>query len=244
MWTHFCNLLWQSFLYTPTIISSNWVGALFPLVTYLIGETIRFSGGGWVAVTRAWKKDTLLMTGAYFAGYILLFTWAVVHIVYEDHETLMKRIAGLTAKPADLIYNLDDFFDGRIDSHYFVLFAVTVENRYGPPRSINKWGAAVDTPSGRVDGLTYTPHTRQLPINEHHTMTLEPTAWCPAATESPIPTGGTRACWMMLIFDGDPNTLEKAVTSVTISFRDVLSGKTLELNYPMSRSGIPSILQH
>jgi hypothetical protein len=87
---HFWNLICQSLAYMPTIISGNWVSIFFPFGIFLAGEAVRFVSGGRAAMS--WKTlrlDSLLL----FAAYALLFSWAVIRTVYDDHQTLVKANA-------------------------------------------------------------------------------------------------------------------------------------------------------
>src|SRR6185437_9287253 len=88
MWAHFWHLLWRSLVYFPSELSGNWLSIVFlPIALYVIVEGIRY---GWRSmVKKAFGRDAGILVGMY----VLLFCWAVIHTVYQDHINLARQNA-------------------------------------------------------------------------------------------------------------------------------------------------------
>lgn len=90
MWMHACNLLLRSLVYYPSIFSGNWftVGVL-PVAIFIIKEFGRLRQIKWQAMTWAQWKGIARDSRWLVTLYILIFVWAVIHTVYQDHQYLV-----------------------------------------------------------------------------------------------------------------------------------------------------------
>ncbi len=88
MWTAFWHLFRRALVYFPSELSANWLSVLLPVGLYFLREALRFRSEGRRAMKwSVLERDTKLMVGAY----IVLFLWAMVHTIYEDHITLQNQ---------------------------------------------------------------------------------------------------------------------------------------------------------
>jgi len=95
MWIAFWHLFWRSLVYFPSELSANWLSVLLPCCIYLVREWFRFRKDGRRAMNwRVLERDTKILIGAY----VLLFVWAVVHTVYQDHMALINRNVALESQ--------------------------------------------------------------------------------------------------------------------------------------------------
>jgi hypothetical protein len=90
MWVHFWHLFGRILAYMPSLISQNWLAILWPLGFFIVREAFRLRSRGLRTVNwKAIQKDSYWMGGFY----LLLFAWAVIHTVYQDHQNLSREIA-------------------------------------------------------------------------------------------------------------------------------------------------------
>lgn len=229
--SHFWHLIWRSLVYMPSIISGNWVSIFFPLAIFLAREFFRIRKEGWQSLNvRGMGRDALWM----FAAYGCLLAWAVVHTVYEDHESLARRVVELNTRASGFNATLSMVADGIGAKGGLMVFAsVYLENGIGADRPLRDWQLKIAVDSKTVEPLPFILSGSQstvMPFASTGTgALLDQARYCPIITENPIPRGANRACWMMRVFDLDVNQVVQKDVVVIVSFKDGLTGEIHEL---------------
>jgi hypothetical protein len=88
MWISLLHLMWRSAVYFPTTLSSNWLTILLPFVIYIAIQTRRVRKEGWRSMSQHPIDGS---TKLLIAAYCILFFWAIVRTVYQDHVQLSKE---------------------------------------------------------------------------------------------------------------------------------------------------------
>lgn len=91
MLLHMLRMLARAFVDFPSVLSGNWLSFLLPLSLYVAKEFNTFRKGKWASVKAHIQRDTWILAGAY----VLLFGWAVVRTIYQDHESLAAKAQDL-----------------------------------------------------------------------------------------------------------------------------------------------------
>jgi hypothetical protein len=248
VWTAFWHLIERSLVYMPKIISGNWTGILLPLVVFIIREGFRARKEGRRSVN--WKgieKDTLWLIGAY----LVLFGWAVVHTVYQDHEDLLARVKELSHPPG--IPDLQVDFEGIMTGYgvdngdYRAAFGVQISNPTGPPRALENFHLSLDWNGLHRDShvVLGVPSGPAGPYN--HILTIQPETLCTRVMAEPIPTGGTRQCWVWAGFGKEIGSLIKGKEkngapspTFVLRFYDVMTGKLYVVKHTLPAGKIPT----
>lgn len=98
---HLYNLLKAAVSGMPALVSSNWLAwglGLFVFATY---ELLALVFRGWEDMKLRWKQNVGMGIGAAFIGYVVLFGISVVKTVYDDHQSLVTKVAGLESKKSE-----------------------------------------------------------------------------------------------------------------------------------------------
>ena len=98
---HFFNLLKHSLYAMPGLVSSNWLGWAWGLFVFAVYEILALLVRGWQDMKQRWKQNVGMGIGAAFLGYVVLFGISVVKSVYDDHQSLVAKIAELQGRKAD-----------------------------------------------------------------------------------------------------------------------------------------------
>ena len=238
MWLHFWNLLCRSLRYTPSIISSNWAGILLPAIVFIAREFVRARKEGWRTMNwSAIGRDTLWMIGLY----VCLFTWAVIHTIYTDHQNLLKEVEIATNREKNAEERLSLLTSphlegaigaisiapaGKNDRNVLVTVLATITNS-GAPSVAQLEDASLHLQSGeRVQVLPITlpsPSINLLRSDGGAPITLQSKDYLPVkAMETPIVSGGACSGFFMGVAEGV--TKEQALSSGTVirlQFKDI-----------------------
>ena len=93
---HLFRLLLRALIAMPSLISGNWLSTLLPVAVFLIKEAATLRQG-WSAMRGTIKRDFWIMC----AVYGVLFSWAVVRTIYNDHSDLVEQSRALNKSLAD-----------------------------------------------------------------------------------------------------------------------------------------------
>lgn len=231
MWPHFWNLVESSLGYMPSIISSNWKGIFWPAGIFVVGELFRLRTEGWR--TMNWPKvgrDVILLVCAYIA----LFGWAVIHTVYQDHETLVARIDALEASAKGPRVVIDGIFSGtttgKFGSGEILLVTAEVRNPDSKPHSFGEVNLFVQTPNGReLPGQAYLlPHENPICVAYRSVpcmLTFLHEGYCPSKLESPLAPDENRHCWMWAAF---PSDLTLRGNVAVLQVKDIFSSEVFQ----------------
>jgi hypothetical protein len=158
--------MWRSLVYFPTALSSNWLSILLPLLIWAVGEGIRVRKQGWGAMR--WEtiaRETWLMIGLYG----LLFGWAVIRTVYEDHRSLMLANQSLRSQyTSGLNLQIDSTLVGYRSNQQTVqtvVFLVASVANTGYPTIAEFWQLQVKLPSGKTESTVTASFMQNKPIN-------------------------------------------------------------------------------
>jgi hypothetical protein len=233
MFSHLLHLLVRSFIGIPAALGSTALGILFPVLVALLGEAIAVKLFGWKQMIKNWKKATGVGFAALGVGYTVLFCWLVVRNVYEDHLSLVEKISAMKQSSHGLNASLSMLVEGSGANGGLLIFtSVNLENGIGPDRPVEDWSMELV-----VDGKTVNPtpvpfagDVMSVPVPRHgKTMIFNRRDYCPIVTENPLPSGASRSCWLMGVFDLDVDSVAKKNITAIISFKDLLSGETREM---------------
>lgn len=235
MFTHLIHLLTRSFMGIPSSLGSTALGVLFPIFIALLGEAIGVKLFGWKEMIRNWRKATGVGFAAMAVGYTTLFVWLVIRNVYEDHIAMAQRIGSARQSSKDLHASLGMIVEGTgADGGLLEFVSVNLENGIGSERPLNGWNLEIVVDGKTIESMPFVlpgpgPEMSILVPTKGKAMIVDEKDYCPIVTENPLPSGASRSCWMMRIFDVDIKSVSKKDITAVVSFRDVFSGRNRKL---------------
>ena len=249
MWISFWHLIGRSFVYMPKIISENWAGILLPFVVFVIREGVRAHKGSWSWRSLNWKsikKDTSWLIGAY----LVLFGWAVVHNVYDDHESLLTANSELRttlSAQLKLVGKIDSVSMAPVNSTECLFTINASVNNLGEPTLLEHWRAELKL----KDGTTIHGMDLPAPLPEFRTTLLYGSDNKAGAVllgtddlinltkPNPIVTGGGVSGWIQIVF---PINLPRTSGADLTLFFDDVRGNTHTASFPnLKNRGYPAL---
>lgn len=242
MLSFYIDLLWRSLWAIPGLLGSNVLGLIWPVLVVMCGEILAACYLGWLVVLNKWKRASLIGLAALGVCYTGLLVWSVLHTVYQDHVDLSAKVSQLTPRDTGLRVDVNQISEGdfrgfrRFKKAEMIYINFDISNPTGPPRFVRGWDMYLVTKGSRFQAVPFTPPNEQMRNSAlgADMATLTPKEdRCPKVFVEPLPTGGSRNCWLSGVFEVERSNVDLKTSSVLIRFIDELTGKIYDSSYPL-----------
>ena len=98
MLSYYAELFARALYAIPSLLGSNVLGLIWPVIVVFCGEIIAGFSYGWrVMISNKWKQASIIGFAALGICYTLLFAWCALTTNYSDHATLASKVSVLQA---------------------------------------------------------------------------------------------------------------------------------------------------
>jgi hypothetical protein len=190
------------------------------------------------AMLKHWREDGRVALRVSLVCALIIYgpvaVWKLAQAVYDDHQGLVKKLSEFKKAPTGITAKINTVYNGNDETgQVFVWANMTYSNPLGPPSAMIDWKMSLVNTSG-VYPASFPPmpdHPIVMNfVGKKDKAKLDSQEICPAATENPIQTGGSRTCWMWGVFkDKYPNDFKNIPTTLVITATDVATGHPIEV---------------